>query len=87
VHRQHAVVQLGADVAGVDVARQGHREVEAADPAGAPVQDALALLLLDVAGDRQPAVVELDVDVLARHAGQVELDGVGVVGLLDVGQG
>lgn len=57
-HGQHAVVQPGADVVRVDVGGEGHRVLKATHAAGSPTQDARALLLLDLAGDGQPAVAE-----------------------------
>ena len=47
-NRQHAVRELRLDVVGVDLLRQAHAVLEAADAAGALSEDALAFPLLEL---------------------------------------
>src|SRR5918993_5412486 len=73
LHRQHAVLVLGADAAAVDRRRQRERPHEAAIGA----LDAVEVLLLDLviqlalAANRERVVLDGDVDVFTLHVGQL----------------
>src|SRR6266446_8202006 len=83
-NREHTVVELRVDAFRVDFAWEHDPELELADPARTPADDAFALALLDLAADRQLVAGNLDVHVLAVDPGHLGLDDVGVLELLDV---
>src|SRR5882724_10182881 len=62
-HAEHPVVELCLDVLGLDLAREHHAVIESPDAPRATADDALALALLQLAGDRQLVSDELDVHV------------------------
>src|SRR3954468_456022 len=67
---EHALVERRGDRRGVDALRQGERAAELAGRRGEPVE-AVALdlvLLAALARDREHAVLDLDLDVVAVEA-------------------
>src|SRR5436190_4647246 len=82
--REDALVQARVDLRGVDLVGEPDAVLEAPDPARAPAHCALALPLLDLAGDRELVADHLDVHVLALDARELRLQDVRVVLLLDV---
>src|ERR1700761_5160197 len=85
-HGEDAVVELRAYPVGVDVTGQERPVLETSGGAGAAVA-AIFLVLRgrrDLAADDQLAVLELQVDLVPLHAGQLHADHVGVVGLRHV---
>src|SRR5439155_10770234 len=78
-NREHTVVELRVDAFRVDFAWEHYPELELADPARTPADDAFALALLDLAADRQLVAANLDVHVLAVDPGHLGLDDVGVL--------
>src|SRR6266550_3680532 len=83
-NREHTVVELCVDAFRVDFARKHDPELELADPARTPADDAFALALLDLAADRQLVAGNLDVHVFAVDPRNLGLDDVGVLQLLDI---
>src|SRR3954471_15870727 len=83
---EHAAVEAGAHRLGVDPLRQRQRAREGAERALHAVEALVALLVLGLAlaGDGQRAVLELDLDVLLRHAGEVGAQDEVVTGLDEV---
>src|SRR6186997_1312848 len=82
-HLEHALVEAGADAFGLDALRQLQRAAETSVGALNAVE-ALALLLvlgLALTGHRKHAVLDLDLDVVALHAGQVRPQNEVVLGL------
>ena len=65
--------KAGGDGVGVDALRQGQRAREGAEGALHAVEALLAVLVLGLAlaGDRERAVLDLDLEVLLGHAGEV----------------
>ncbi|ORW28105.1 hypothetical protein AWB91_02550 [Mycobacterium paraense] len=78
---QHTMCKRGVDVIGPKVTRQGHAILEIPDATGAAPQQTLALALLDFASHDKFIAVQLHVDVLGAHTGQLNLDHVGGVSL------
>src|SRR3954471_23604147 len=70
---QHALVEARLDLRGVDLLRESHAILEAPDAACPPPEGALALLLLDLARDREVVARDLDVHVLALDPGKLRL--------------
>jgi len=68
-NREHTVVELRLDALRVDFARKHDPELELADPARTPADDAFALALLDLAADRQLVAGNLDVRSLRLTPG------------------
>src|SRR3954447_4273491 len=70
---EHAAVELRGHRLGVDPLRQRERAGERAEGALHAVEALLAVLVLGLAlaGDGQRAVLELDVDVVLAHAGEI----------------
>src|SRR3954471_22219889 len=83
---EHAAVELGADRLGVDALRQRQRAREGAEGALHAVEALLAVLVLGLAlaGDGQRAVLELDVDVVLAHAGEIGAEDEVLAGLDEV---
>src|SRR4051812_49486926 len=83
---EHAAVEACGHRLGVDPLRQRQRAREGAERALHAVEALLALLVLGLAlaGDGQRAVLELDLDVLLRHAGEVGAQDEVVTGLGEV---
>src|SRR3977135_3315497 len=73
-YRQHAVVKVRVDALLVGMPRQRHAILELPAATCPPAQDALAFLLLDLAGDQQFVVPQLDVYVLAADAWKLGFD-------------
>src|SRR6202012_3956974 len=87
-HGEDAVMQFRALPVSVDVPRQERAVLEASGAAGATVA-ALVVILLglrDFAADDQLAVLELQVDLVPLHSGQLHADHVGVISLRHVGR-
>ena len=82
--REYAVVKRCRDLIADDLARQGDGVLELPDAAALLTHEAFAFALFHFAVHGQLAVVPGQGDVVAGDAGQVDLDDVGVVGLLDV---
>src|SRR3954451_13504385 len=83
---QDALVEAGLDLRSVDLLRESDAILEAPGASCPPAEGALALLLLDLAGDREVVARDLDVHVLALDPGKLRLEDVGIVLLLDVHQ-
>jgi N6-L-threonylcarbamoyladenine synthase len=85
--RQHAVLQLGAGFGLVDIGRHAEAAREAGQRALA-VDDAITFLLFFFLArlrlDADASAVDGDLHVFLGHAGQVQLDGVGTLGLRNV---
>src|SRR5436190_14047602 len=84
---QDALVEACLDLRGVDLLREPDAVLEAPGAACPPPEGALALLLLDLARDRELVAGDLDVHVLALDPRKLRLEDVGIVLLLDVHQG
>ena len=89
VHREHAVLEAGLDLVGVDALGHLERALEGTEAALRQVVVLLLLFLLLalLALDRQGAVGELDLDVLLVDAGQLGRDLVFLVLLDDIDGG
>src|SRR5689334_9698324 len=83
---QDALVEARLDLRGVDLLRESDAVLEAPGAACPPPEGALALLLLDLARDRELVARDLDIHVLALDPGKLRLEDVGIVLFLDVHQ-
>src|ERR671914_887225 len=83
---EHAAVEARADRVGVDALRERQRAGEAAERALDAVVALLVGLMLGLAlaGDRERALLDLDLDVLLAHAGQIGPQDEVVAGLHEV---
>src|SRR3954470_11673337 len=83
---EHAAVEPGGHRLGVDPLRQRQRAREGAERALHAVEALVAVLVLGLAlaGDRERAVLELDVDVLLTHAGEIGAEDEVLAGLDEV---
>src|SRR5256885_3172794 len=84
--REDSLVEARLDLRGVDLLRKSDAVLEAPGTARSSPQCAPALLLLDLARDRELVADHLDVHVLALDPRNLRLEDVGVVLLLDVHQ-
>src|SRR5581483_9242119 len=83
--RQHAVLELGADLLLVDLVREAEAPREVADIVfGIERLQPLVLAEVDAAFDAQHVLLELDVDLLLLDAGQLHDDGERVLGVVDI---
>ena len=85
---QHAVLIGGGDILGLDAGDIEAAGEGAVGPLAAQVIAGAVLVLpagAALGGDGQVVAVDVDVDVLLLHAGQVRLQDDGVAGILDVG--
>src|SRR3954464_11403075 len=83
---EHAAVEPGGHRLGVDPLRQRQRAREAAEGALHAVEALVAVLVLGLAlaRDGERAVLELDVDVVLAHAGEIGAEDEVVAGLDEV---
>ena len=79
-------MQVGLDLVLVHCPGQGDVVLEVPGPPGSAPETTPPLPFLDVAGDHQLVIAQLDVDVVAIDTRHLGLDDPGVVGLLDVGK-
>src|ERR671914_767898 len=85
-HGQHAVLIVGADPIGVDVAGQQRLVSEAPGHALLGPKQPGALALLSLTRDDYAPSPDLDRRVLTADARELDLDDVGIVGVLDVSE-
>src|SRR5690348_6895738 len=82
--REDSLLKARLDLRGVDLLRKSDAVLEAPGTARSSPQRALALLLLDLARDRELVADDLDVHVVALDARKLRLEDVDVVLLFDV---